>query len=169
MPMDDEVALIITCPSTGKPVRTGMSMNKHSFQKALIGAHEVRCPHCGQVHVWSKKDAHLAGEPPYRRAALKRPSSPNVPTCWYNPSRMTTSPEELSLLHSHCLAALRDYISQANKTCRLLAKVTEHPVSLEMRQEILEQRKAENNARGRYMEIRDRALRLATEAETDML
>src|SRR5436309_13308591 len=114
-----------------------------------------------------KSDVRIAGRSTYgakrtrilQASRLKRPSSQNVPTCWYNPSRMTTSPEELSLLHRHCLAALRYYISQANKTCRLLAKVTEHPVSLEMRQEILEQRKAENNARGRYMEIRDRALR----------
>ena len=62
--LDDELAVMIKCPSTGKPVKTGMSMNKYSFQKALIGAHEVRCPHCGQIHVWSKKDTHLAGELP---------------------------------------------------------------------------------------------------------
>jgi predicted negative regulator of RcsB-dependent stress response len=78
------------------------------------------------------------------------------------------TPEELHHLHRQCLAALRVYVSQANKTCKLLAKATKCPVSMEMRHEILEQRKAENEARNRYMEIRDRALRIVTEAEADM-
>ena len=74
MELNDEIAVMIKCPNSGKPVMTGLSMSKGSFQKALIGTHEVRCPHCGQVHMWSKKDAHLAGEPP------QKGSGPNVPT-----------------------------------------------------------------------------------------
>ena len=42
---------------------TGISMNSLLFRNATIEAREVRCPHCGTVHIWSKKDAHLAGEP----------------------------------------------------------------------------------------------------------
>jgi len=62
MERSDAVAIIIECPGTGKLVKTGIFMNRRSFRKELIENHEVRCPHCGQVHVWSKEDAHLAGE-----------------------------------------------------------------------------------------------------------
>ena len=82
---------------------------------------------------------------------------------------MIPAPEELGRLHRQCLAALREYMSQAHKTCQLLSKATKHPLTIEMREGILKQRKAENDARSRYMEIRDRALRIATESETDLL
>ena len=59
----DKLAIMINCSTTGKPVMTGISMNSFLFRNATIEAREVRCPHCGTVHIWSKKDAHLAGEP----------------------------------------------------------------------------------------------------------
>lgn len=55
-------ALLIKCPDTGKPVLTGLFMNTAAFLNLAIDSREVRCPHCGQIHLWSKKDAHLAGE-----------------------------------------------------------------------------------------------------------
>jgi endogenous inhibitor of DNA gyrase (YacG/DUF329 family) len=57
-----KLAVMINCPTTGKPVKTGISMNIHLFRNATIEGREVQCPHCGKVHIWSKKDAHLAGE-----------------------------------------------------------------------------------------------------------
>ncbi len=59
----DKLAIMINCPMTGKPVKTGISMNSLLFRNATIVCREVKCPHCGTVHIWSKKDAHLAGEP----------------------------------------------------------------------------------------------------------
>jgi len=59
----DTKAVLINCPTTGKSVKTGMFMNRQLFRKEVIENREVQCPHCGQIHVWSKKDAHLAGEP----------------------------------------------------------------------------------------------------------
>jgi uncharacterized protein YbaR (Trm112 family) len=58
----DALALLIVCPITRKPVLTGLFMNRKSFRKESIDNGKLLCPHCGQVHVWSKKDAHLAGE-----------------------------------------------------------------------------------------------------------
>ena len=55
-------ALLIKCPDTGKAVLTGLFMNTAAFLNLAIDNREVRCPHCGHIHVWSKKDAHLAGE-----------------------------------------------------------------------------------------------------------
>jgi hypothetical protein len=59
-----ELGVMIICPSTRKPVNTGLSIGKYEFQKVLLESREVRCPHCGQIHVWSKKDLHLAGQQP---------------------------------------------------------------------------------------------------------
>ena len=58
----DKKAILIRCPATGKPVLTGLATNKATFLNLLIDSREVRCSHCGKVHVWNKKDAHLAGE-----------------------------------------------------------------------------------------------------------
>jgi hypothetical protein len=60
----DAVAILIVCPTTSQPVLTGLFMNRRSFRKERIENREVLCPHCGQVHIWSKKDAHLAGDLP---------------------------------------------------------------------------------------------------------
>ena len=58
----DSKAVLINCPTTGKPVKTGMFMNRQLFRKEVFDNREVKCPHCGKIHVWSKKDSHLAGE-----------------------------------------------------------------------------------------------------------
>jgi hypothetical protein len=50
-----EVAVMIVCPSTGRPVNTGLTIAKAEFQRVLLGSREVRCPHCRQIHVWSKR------------------------------------------------------------------------------------------------------------------
>ncbi len=50
-------AISITCPTTGKPVSTGMSIERVSFYRSILTGNSVRCPHCGQTHYWSKSDA----------------------------------------------------------------------------------------------------------------
>jgi len=53
--------LTITCPKTKKAIATGISMDKRSFEDPTnkLSGNSVQCPHCGQMHVWEKKDARL--------------------------------------------------------------------------------------------------------------
>ncbi len=51
--------VMIKCPTTGKDVSTGMSMDQQSFQTATLSNNSVRCSACGKDHVWNKKDAFL--------------------------------------------------------------------------------------------------------------
>lgn len=48
--------LMILCPVTGKPLLTGMILNKASFDVIEIDANSVKCPHCFQIHKWNKAD-----------------------------------------------------------------------------------------------------------------
>jgi len=48
--------LMIKCPTTQKPVPTGIAMDKKSFETAKLFANAVQCPHCKQMHTWDKKD-----------------------------------------------------------------------------------------------------------------
>ena len=50
-------AISITCPTTGKPVSTGMSMEPASFYRSVLTGNSVKCPHCGITHIWSKSEA----------------------------------------------------------------------------------------------------------------
>lgn len=54
--------LMITCPNTGTPTATGMSINAGFFETSAFVGMEVVCPHCGETHIWSKKDAYLEGD-----------------------------------------------------------------------------------------------------------
>lgn len=49
--------LFITCPSSGQPIFTGVTMEKPAFDKSWFEAVAVRCPHCHRTHVWDKTDA----------------------------------------------------------------------------------------------------------------
>jgi endogenous inhibitor of DNA gyrase (YacG/DUF329 family) len=53
--------VMIVCPTTKKPVPTGIAMDKASFNSSTLTNNSVSCPHCGKMHVWSKRDAFLAG------------------------------------------------------------------------------------------------------------
>ena len=50
-------AISIRCPTTGKPVSTGMSMEPASFYRSVLTGNSVKCPHCGTTHIWSKSEA----------------------------------------------------------------------------------------------------------------
>jgi len=49
----------IKCPKTGKPVNTGITMDKASFGSSTFTSNSVSCPHCGESHKWDKKDASV--------------------------------------------------------------------------------------------------------------
>ena len=51
--------VFITCPVTGRPINTGVSMDRKEFEAPAQAAHETGCPHCGQTHAWTKENARL--------------------------------------------------------------------------------------------------------------
>ena len=52
-------SISITCPTTGEPVSTGMTMEPESFYRSVLTGNSVKCPHCGVTHIWSKADANF--------------------------------------------------------------------------------------------------------------
>ncbi len=54
--------ILVNCPSTGKPIETGIAMSKPLFESAVLQGNSIQCPHCQQIHQWDKKDAYLQGE-----------------------------------------------------------------------------------------------------------
>jgi predicted RNA-binding Zn-ribbon protein involved in translation (DUF1610 family) len=50
-------AVKIKCPTTGKAVSTGIAMDRASFESSQMSDNKFKCPACGQMHAWDKKDA----------------------------------------------------------------------------------------------------------------
>ncbi len=50
---------VITCPKTGETVDTGMRGDRQSLESNTFTNNAVRCPHCGETHTWSSKDAQI--------------------------------------------------------------------------------------------------------------
>lgn len=51
--------VMIRCPKTGKDAPTGISMDKKSFESSQMSNNQLKCPHCGEMHVWSKAQAFV--------------------------------------------------------------------------------------------------------------
>lgn len=51
--------IVIVCPVTKQKLRTGMMADEHAFKTCEYEGNQVRCPHCHQIHAWTKKDALL--------------------------------------------------------------------------------------------------------------
>jgi hypothetical protein len=68
---------------------------------------------------------------------------------------------ELESLHVDCVRALRSYIRQASRTCKLLTKIKKFPLSRDARIEMLDQRLLENQAHGIYQRTRRELFRAA--------
>lgn len=56
--------VLIDCPTTGKPIYTGIALSKQTFEGAAMQGNTVQCPHCQQMHTWDKEDAYLEDEEP---------------------------------------------------------------------------------------------------------
>jgi hypothetical protein len=54
----------ITCPQTGGQIPTGIETDEATFQRLPDTPSHLQCPHCGQIHTWSKADAVLRETPP---------------------------------------------------------------------------------------------------------
>lgn len=58
--------VMITCPNTGKPIFTGMSMDEKSFEQdsKAFSQTGTPCEECGELHTWTRQDAFLEGDEP---------------------------------------------------------------------------------------------------------
>ncbi len=48
--------LLITCTRCRFLVPTGFHMDRETFNSKLVVGNTARCPNCGHVQFWSKKD-----------------------------------------------------------------------------------------------------------------
>jgi endogenous inhibitor of DNA gyrase (YacG/DUF329 family) len=51
--------VMMKCPTTGKPFPTGVNADATSFAMSDFINNSTQCPHCQQMHRWSKKDVFL--------------------------------------------------------------------------------------------------------------
>jgi hypothetical protein len=51
--------VMIRCAESGESVPAGVSIDAATFKTSTLSDQTVRCPHCGQEHTWSKKDAWI--------------------------------------------------------------------------------------------------------------
>ena len=55
--------IMIKCQKTGKLVYTGFAMDAQTFEMLPIEDQDpIKCPACGQMHRWKKRDAILERE-----------------------------------------------------------------------------------------------------------
>ena len=64
--------VMIRCPNTGLPVSTAIETEPSIFRRLPKVSARMRCPACGQEHLWSVSSAWLANEP--RLAVAERPT-----------------------------------------------------------------------------------------------
>jgi endogenous inhibitor of DNA gyrase (YacG/DUF329 family) len=56
-------SVMIKCPTTGQPVSTEIEIESSVFRSLPEVASRMRCPACGQEHVWLTSSAWLEGVP----------------------------------------------------------------------------------------------------------
>jgi hypothetical protein len=52
--------VLVACPTTGKPVSTGIETDRASFERLPNVLSRSRCPHCGIEHQWWTREAWLS-------------------------------------------------------------------------------------------------------------
>jgi hypothetical protein len=52
--------ILVRCPSTGKLTATGQTIEESLWAAAKLKRPRLTCPHCREVHNWTKKDVVLA-------------------------------------------------------------------------------------------------------------
>lgn len=52
--------LLVRCPSTAKLTPTGQTIEEQLWATAKVKNQKFNCAHCGQTHIWTKKDVVLA-------------------------------------------------------------------------------------------------------------
>ena len=54
--------VFVYCPETEKPVYTGFNFTWFELDAMELGEQSLKCPVCGQEHVWTKDDAFLRAD-----------------------------------------------------------------------------------------------------------
>ncbi len=52
--------ILVRCPATAKLTATGQTIEEDIWTDTKLKTHKLSCPHCSQVHDWTKKDVVLA-------------------------------------------------------------------------------------------------------------
>jgi hypothetical protein len=52
--------ILVRCPSTAKLTPTGQTIREELWAASKVKNNKFSCAHCGQVHIWTKKDVVLA-------------------------------------------------------------------------------------------------------------
>ena len=52
--------ILVRCPATGKLAPTGKTVEESAWEETKLNRPRLTCPHCHQVHNWTKKDVVLA-------------------------------------------------------------------------------------------------------------
>ncbi|HTF94374.1 MAG: hypothetical protein QOC70_1409 [Verrucomicrobiota bacterium] len=52
--------ILVRCPATAKLTATGLTIDEDLYADTPLKNHKLTCPHCQQVHAWTKKDVVLA-------------------------------------------------------------------------------------------------------------
>jgi hypothetical protein len=52
--------ILVRCPSTGRLAPTGKTVEESEWDGTKLNRPRLNCPHCHQVHNWTKKDVVLA-------------------------------------------------------------------------------------------------------------
>jgi hypothetical protein len=52
--------ILVRCPSTGKLTATGKTIEEGLWNETKLKLAKSACPHCRQLHSWTKKDVVLA-------------------------------------------------------------------------------------------------------------
>jgi hypothetical protein len=55
--------VMIRCPRTGRAVSTKIDTELTVFERLPYVSSRLRCPACGEVHVWTARDAWLEDPP----------------------------------------------------------------------------------------------------------
>lgn len=51
--------VMIRCPKTGRSVSTEIETEVSDFERLPYVEAELHCPHCGQNHTWTRREAWL--------------------------------------------------------------------------------------------------------------
>ena len=52
----------IRCPNSEEYVYVGLNLEWPELQSLQLGEQEMKCPDCGEVHVWTKDDLLLRSD-----------------------------------------------------------------------------------------------------------
>ena len=55
--------ILIRCPATQRLIPTGIVTDQRTYESGTFLNNSTQCPHCGELHTWSKENTLLGGDP----------------------------------------------------------------------------------------------------------